>query len=179
MRPFAIVACVLTTALTLVAVDLQACGDKFVRVGGSLRFAGYASIYPASILVYQPIKPDSEAKHEFEDALTRAGHLVTFVPHGTNLAQAAASYKYDLIVGMLADKDTITDQIHALPSRPDYVPMVESGKSAKALDAAAQKEFHCVLAPYRMTKYDALEEIDHAMALRLKAHAPAAAPKKK
>jgi len=182
MRLYAVVACALTTALTFVSVDLNACGDKFVRVGQSARLHGYASIYPASILVYQPVKPDADRKREFEDILTRAGHTVTFVPNGTNLTQAAAAYKYDLIVANYGEDATaVIDQIRSLSARPDVVAIINaaSDKAAKALDAAAQKEFHCVLAPYRMNKYDALEEIDHAMAMRLKAQTPAAAPKKK
>jgi CheY-like chemotaxis protein len=180
MRPYAIVACALATALTFVSVDLQACGDKFMRVGRSARLGGYASTHRASILVYQPIKPDAKRKREFEDILTKAGHTVTFVPHGTNVAQAAAAYKYDLIVTMLADAPTVAEQIRSLPARPDIVASVEAptDKAAKALDVEAQKTYHCILAPYRMNKYDALEEIDHAMDTRLKALSPAGAPKK-
>ena len=180
MRPFATLACVLATALTFVSVDLHACGDKFMRVGRSARLQRYASIHRASILVYQPVKPDAKRKREFEDILTKAGHTVTFVPHGTDLAQATAAYKYDLIVAMLADAPTVAEQLRFLPAHPDIVPSVEAptDKAAKALDVEAQKTYHSVLAPYRMNKYEALEELDHAMATRLKVLSPSAVPQK-
>ena len=165
--------CVAALAMLLAgtAVDLDACGDKFARVGYSARLRGYAAIHRASILVYRPATPNAERAREFEDILTRAGHKAVFVAHGTDIGRAAASAHYDLVIASNDDADAIREQLRSVPSRPDFVPMMTKKPETapeKALEVQAEKEYHVILAPYRMNKFDALERIDHAMATRLK-----------
>lgn len=167
MRRPAMCVAALATVLAGTSVDLDACGDKFARVGHSARQRGYAAIHRASILVYKPATPSAEGAREFEDMLTRAGHKPVFIAHGTDVGRAAASAHYDLVIASYADAAAIKEQLRSLPSRPDVVPMIVK-KPAKALEAQAEKEYHAILAPYRMNKFDALKEIDHAMATRLK-----------
>jgi len=177
MRRFGIVAGALTIVLTLVSVDLTACGDKFVRAGRTARFGGYASIHPGSILVYQPPSPNPAGVRDFELMLTRAGHTVTFLPNGSDVARAAGAAKYDLIVVTSPDVDKVVDQIRSISARPDIVP-ISPEKAAKVVKAQLKKDFHCVLEE-GMDRYEVLDEIDHAMATRLKTRAPSAAPKPK
>jgi len=151
-------------------LDLHACGDKYLRVGHSARLKGYAAMHPAAILVYQPATPDLKGAKEFEEMLLRAGHKPVFVPHGSDIVRAASSAKYDLLIANYADAPAILEQLRLLPARPDIVPMIVK-KPSKDVEAQIKSGYHCLLAPYRMTKFDALEEIDHAMATRQKAMA--------
>ena len=169
----AVVIAAVASALTCMSQDLDACGDKFLRLGQSARLKAYASIHPTSILVYQPATPDPKGVKAFKELLNRAGHTVVFVPHGTGIAQAVAAARYDLVITDYADAATLKEQLQPLPGRPDVLPMLR--KSSKALAAQAEKEYHCLLTP-DMTKYDALVEIDHAIELRLKAAASPGAP---
>src|SRR5689334_16729078 len=98
MRITAILAGALTVALASTSVDLLACGDKFVRVGRSIRLGGYASMYPATILVYQFPKASAEGMREFDSMLTKAGHTVVVIPQGSDIARAAASRSFDLVL---------------------------------------------------------------------------------
>lgn len=167
MRRLAMFVAALMTTLTWTSSDLDACGDKFVRVGQSARLRGYAAIHRASILVYQPARPDAQGARELEEMLTRAGHKPVFIAHGTDVARAAASAHYDLVIANYADAAPIKEQLRSLPARPDVVPMIVK-KPPKAVEVQVEREYHSILAPYRMNKSDALEAIDHAMATRLK-----------
>src|SRR5687767_4286680 len=96
---------VVVTAVTVAAsasADLSACGDKFVRAGRSQRTKGYASLHPASILIY---KPDATAKglKAFESLLKKAGHKPTALQDSAALAQTLASAKYDLVIADYKD----------------------------------------------------------------------------
>jgi len=54
------VAGIITLSLICVSADLSACGDKFLRVGRSARFKGYAAVHPASILIYKSLTSTPE-----------------------------------------------------------------------------------------------------------------------
>jgi hypothetical protein len=162
----ALVVAIAIAALACTSVDLGACGDKFLRVGRSARLKGYASIHPATILVYQPPNATDKRLKEFETLLKQAGHKPVFVPNGARLAAVVAGGKYDLVIADYGDAATIKEQLRSLPARPDVLPILD--KPSKALLAQAEKEYHCLIKPQSMTKYDALEEIDHALDMRLR-----------
>ena len=167
MRRGAIVGAAVVALLVWMSGDLDACGDKFVRVGHSARLRHYAAIHRASILVYESANAKADAVLEFQQMLTRAGHSPVFVSHGTNIARAAAAGEYDLVIANLGDVPQIREQLRSVADRPDVVPLV-AVKLSKAVEAVLEKEYHSIIAPFRMTKFDALEELDHAMAIRLR-----------
>jgi hypothetical protein len=166
MAKYAVIVVTLVAALSTATADLQACGDKYLRVGHSARRRGYAAVHPASILVYKPKNATAKGVKEFDALLKRAGHKPVFLQNGTDLAPAVAAGRYDLVIAAYADAGAIRQQLQSIAGRPDIVPVLD--EPTKALAAEAAKEYHCLITPRSMTKYDALAEIDHAMEVRLK-----------
>ena len=165
LRPVCIAA-VVAAIVASGSVDLSACGDKFLRIGRSARFRGYAAVHPASILVYKPTNSTPAGVREFETMLKRAGHKPVFLENGAGLKQAVAAAKYDVVIADYADAGKIEDEIQSVQARPDLLPILN--KPTKAVEAAAEKAYHCLIKPHAMSKYDALAEIDHLLELRLK-----------
>jgi len=157
-----LVAVVLTSSGT----DLTACGDKFLRIGRSARFRGYAATHPASILFYKPRNSTAAGVQEFEALLKRAGHKPLTVENGSGLSQIFAAASYDIVIADYADAGKLKEELRSVPSNPGLLPILY--KPTKAVAAGAQKEYQCLIKPETMTKYDALAEIDRLMVLRQK-----------
>jgi hypothetical protein len=149
--------------------DLSACGDKFVRAGRSARTKGYAAIHRASILIY---KPNGSAKglKLFEGQLKNAGHTPVALTDEAALSRALASTKFDVVIADYANTAMLRERFRAVSADPGVLPILH--EPTKAQETEARKQYHCIIKPEKMTEYDALEEIDHLMQLRLK---PAAA----
>jgi len=170
MRRLMVVAVAVSAGLACASVDLGACGDKYARVGLSSRLKGYAPIYPASILVYSPEGAKRDDVKEFDALLTRAGHTPVFVPHGGDVQKALTTARYDLVIVHYADAAMVRDLVKAMTGGPLIVPILP--EKLKKLQPRVQTDYHFLITPYRMSKWDALEELDHAMDVRLKAAAP-------
>lgn len=160
--------CVIT--LTIVTIgsacsDAFACGDKFLRVGRSSRFRAYASVHPSSILVYAP-RWTQHGIAEFERMLKRGGHKPLIVTTAAAMSQAFAGAKYDVVITSYSDTPTVRKEIDPLPSRPAVLPLVYKVTKAEAAEASAT--YRCLLNPEKMTSFQALEEIDRLIDLRLK-----------
>jgi len=166
---------VVAAMLTPGSAVLRACGDKFLRVGRSARFRGYAAVHPASILIYRSPSSTPAGIKEFEAMLKRAGHKSVAVENGSGLSQAFAAARYDVVIADYADAGKIKEELQAVPSRPDVLPILY--KPTKAVAAEAQKEYPYLIKPDAMSKHDALAEIDHLMELRLKGTIAAGATK--
>lgn len=167
MRKLVLIAIIVCAGLASASVDLSACGDKYARVGQSSRLKGYAPLYPASILVYSPAGAKRDDVKEFEALLTRAGHKPVFVPHGGDFEKALAAGKYDLVIVHYPDAGAIKDRLQAAPNAPAIVPILPD--KLKKLEPQVHKDYQFVITPYNMSKWDALEKLDHAMEVRLKA----------
>jgi hypothetical protein len=146
-------------------IDVSACGDKFLRVGRSARFRRYASVHPSSILVYAP-RWTRHGISEFEQMLKRAGHQALTVTTADAMSQAFVGGKYDMVITSYQDTASVTKQIETVPSRPALLPILY--KATKAEDAEADATYRCLLKPEKMTPFQALEEIDRLIDLRLK-----------
>jgi hypothetical protein len=167
------VVAVVATTLASGSADLSACGDKFLRIGRSARFRGYAAVHPSSILIYTPANSTPAGIKEFEALLKRAGHRPVVVEHGAGLSQALTAAKYDVVIASYTDTGKIKEELQSVPSQPGILPILD--KPTKAVAAEAEKEYHCLIKLHTMTKQDALAEIDHLIELRLKGTtAPAA-----
>jgi hypothetical protein len=151
--------------LAVASADLDACGDKFLRVGRSARFRRYAALHPAAILIYAPTDSTPAGIKEFEAILKRAGHRTLALPNGADLSQALAAASYDLVIAGYDDTSRIREDLRAVPSGPSLLPVLY--KPSKAAAEQAQRDFICLIKPDAMTKYDALAEIDRLMQLRL------------
>jgi hypothetical protein len=145
--------------------NLIACGDKFLRAGRSQRSKGYAAVYPASILIYKPNATDKGLK-EFETLLRKAGHKPVALKNESALSRALSSSTYDVVIADYADVGPLRDRFGSASTEPGFLPILH--KPSKAQEAEVAKQFHCLLKPEKMTKYDALDEIDHLMEQRRK-----------
>ena len=155
------------------SADLRACGDKFLRIGRSARYRGYAAVHPSSILVYTPASSTPAGIKEFEALLKRAGHRPVVEENVSPLSQAFTTAKFDVVIADFADTGKIKQELQSVPSQPGLLPILN--KPTKAVAAEAEKEYHCLIKLHTMNKYDALAEIDHLVELRLKGtSAPAA-----
>ena len=146
------------------SADLDACGDKFLRVGRSARFRRYAAVHPAVILIYTPANSTPAGMKEFEAVLKRAGHRPVAVGNDANVPLALAGEPYDLVIADYSDAGRIKQDLLASRSKPRLLPILY--KPTKALETEAEKEYICLIKPHAMTKYDALAEIDRLMGLR-------------
>jgi len=156
------------------SADLGACGDKFLRIGRSARYRGYAAVHPSAILIYTPAGSTPAGIKEFEALLTRAGHKPVVVKNGSPLSPSFTAAKFDVVIADFADTGKIKEELLTVPSQPGLLPILN--KPTKAVAAEAEKEYHCLIKLHTMSKYDALAEIDHLVELRLKGTAaPAAA----
>jgi hypothetical protein len=162
---------VAATTLGSGSADLRACGDKFLRIGRSERFRGYAAVHPSSILIYTPTNSTPAGIKDLEALLKRAGHKTLAVENGARLSQVFAAAKYDIVIADYADTGKIKEELQSVASRPGLLPILY--KSSKAVAAEAAKEYHSLIRPDAMSKHDALAEIDRLMELRLKGTAAA------
>jgi hypothetical protein len=160
---------VLVGIVALGRLDSGACGDKFLRMGRSARLRGYAAVHPASILIYAPAHATTSSTRQFETLLKRAGHTPRVVPHGTDLLGTIAAARYDVVIAAFTDTQDLERLLESLSSRPDVLPILY--KPTPEVSAAAAATYHCRLEPERMTKQEALAEIDHLMERRLAARA--------
>jgi CheY-like chemotaxis protein len=157
------VAAVMATA----TADLDACGDKFLRVGRSARFRRYAAVHPAAILIYAPADSTPAGIKEFEAILKRAGHRTVALANGADVSQALVAAPYDLVIADYSDSNRIREHLRAAASKAGLLPILY--KPSKAVAEQAEREFACLIKPHAMTKYDALAEIDRLMQLRQQA----------
>ena len=155
----------LAVMVTSGSVDLSACGDKFLRVGRSARFRGYAAVHPASILIYSPANATPAGIQALEALLKRAGHRALAVEHGTSLSQTFGGAGYDLVIAEYVDAVKVKEQLESVPSRPDVLPILY--KPTKTDAAEAERTYPFLLKPEAMSKSEALAEIDHLMMRRL------------
>jgi hypothetical protein len=146
------------------APDLNACGDKFLRAGRSVRGRRYAALHPSSILVYRPAGSTEKGIRAFEKLLRGAGHTPTVLPREADFARALAAAKYDLLIADYGDARTIGKALDSVPAGPTVLPLV----LGKAAEGEARRDFPCLIKPYAMTEHQALAEIDRVIDRRLK-----------
>lgn len=157
------VAVTIAVAVASARADVHACGDKYLRVGRSARFRHYASVHPSAILVYAP---QWTGIGEFEAMLKRAGHTPMTITTEGALSQALTTAKYQVVITSYAHEATIREALHATSSTAALLPVLY--KPAKREEAAAKAAYECLLRPEKMTKFEALEEIDRLIDLRAK-----------
>ena len=97
--------------------------------------------------------------------LKRAGHSPVVVTTASALSHAFVTGKYEVVIATYADSGAVKKELEALPSRPGLLPIVY--KTTKAVAAEAAAAYPCLLKPDKMTPFQALEEIDRLIDLRL------------
>ena len=162
-------ACLVLAITTVVAsayTDVSACGDKFLRVGRSARFRRYASVHPSAILLYGPRWTGTGIK-DFETMLKRAGHRPVTVMNEAALSEALATAKYEVVISDFTHVATTREAVRAIGSTAALLPVVY--RPTKNEEAEARATYRVLLRPEKMTKFEALEEIDRLIDLQLKA----------
>src|SRR5262245_48802325 len=128
---------VLGAAMMASVADLDACGDKFLRIGRSARFPGYAAVYPAAILIYKPASATSAGIRELAALLKRAGHRPAVVESGSVVDRASAA-SFDVVIATYADAARLREDLRTIPSRPDVLPILLDPSREVAAEAHRQ-----------------------------------------
>ena len=165
MRHFTVTFLVAAVATSLTAIDLSACGDKYLRTASRLG-AAYQAEHPGSVLIYMP--PDSAAARPssrlgLRSTLERAGHHVDAVERHADIQTALTRRTYDIVVADHALVPQVRAALAASHGRPTVVPIFHTG--SKRENDARRKALGCLIWTGERA-YHASAEIDHVMQLR-------------
>lgn len=140
--------------ISLNTVHLDACGDKFLRVGRSMKVRRYSPVHHGSILIYA--NPD--AVRDFRAFLERFGHTSTAVGDARRFADALATGKYEVAVVPANELSRLAGELRNSPSKPEIL---------QVFDDAQRRQPHVCALHSKSSGYDALAEIDHLLDGRL------------
>jgi hypothetical protein len=126
-------------------LDVNACGDKTLRVGKGIRFqqmSAYASRHPSAILIYSPAIPGGNAI-KLRDYLKRIGHKPSLVDSAARLSEAISLGQYDLVLTDFAEAGNLQKQIASSSTRTVVVPVML--KHTKAEETAAARQYKVIV----------------------------------
>jgi len=146
------------------SIDLDACGDKFLRVGRSARFRRYAAVHPAAILIYSPVNSTRAGIDELRALLKRAGHKAVALDRAASVSAALAASPYDVVIADYLDAERLKGDLRSAASQAALLPILN--KPSKAVETEAMRQYAFAIKPDAMTKFDALAEIDRLMESR-------------
>jgi len=153
------------------SIDLDACGDKFLRVGRSARFRRYAAVHPAAILIYTPRNATRKGIDELKALLKRAGHNALVLERTASVSGALMASPVDVIIADYLDADRVKSDVQAASSSAVLLPILTT--PGKAIETEAMQHFAFLIKPHAMAKFDALAEIDRLMESRIRGAAAA------
>jgi hypothetical protein len=154
-------------------VDLDACGDKFLRAGRSSRMSKYAAMYRATILLYPSPTAKPQVVTEWQKMLKDAGHHPFVVARSTALSTVVGAREYDLVITDYGSAARVRSEVASASSKAGVLPVL--GDSSKTSTSRAEAEFEHFIHP-DMTPRETLAEIDHVMEVRLRKTAPGSRP---
>ena len=146
------------------SIDLDACGDKFLRVGRSARFRRYAAVHPAAILIYSPVNSTRAGIDELKALLKRAGHKAVALDRAASVSAALAASPYDVVIADYLDAERLKGDLRSAASQAALLPILN--KPSSAVETEAMRQYAFAIKPDAMTKFDALAEIDRLMESR-------------
>lgn len=165
MRRFLLSLSVAAIAVGSAAVDLAACGDKYIRLAQRLGPA-YTAERAALVLIFMPegsVVPAAAGKIGLHDSLRRAGHAVYAVTRAADLDAALKVRAYDIVIADAASADALSPILQRASGRPTLVPVFHTQSRRELEDARKQRG--CLITS-RARAYHAVAEIDHVMELR-------------
>src|SRR5512132_4295987 len=110
--------------------DLDACGDKFLRVGRSGRFSRYAAVHPAAILIYSPVNSTRAGIDELKAMLKRAGHKAVALDRAASVSAALAASLYDVVIADYLDAERLEGELRSAASQAALLPiLLKPGKA--------------------------------------------------
>jgi len=124
----------------LSAVDLSACGDKYLSVGRGARYQrGYVSLRPVAVAV---LRHAASGKKDFLSRLKMAGHRVEVMNDVAAMKTRLAASKFAVVLADYEDAAAVTASFRELAAKPLFLPVVDAGSTHAA---AAHKEYGCLL----------------------------------
>ena len=160
---------IVTTCISLTAIDLSACGDKYLRTASRLG-AAYTAEHPATVLIYIPgesAAARAASRLGLRPTLERAGHRVDAVERDADFATMVTRKTYDIVITDHADVAGVTTALARGRGRPTVVPMFHTG--SKRENDARRAQLGCLIWTGERA-YHASAEIDHVMELRKDPH---------
>jgi hypothetical protein len=153
-------------ALFLPAIELSACGDKFLRPGRSGRWQTYAAMRPAAILLYQSPTAKPEVMKAWQAMLKKAGHKSMVVRTGDDFTRTVAASQYDVVIADYSEAAKLNALLQAFPSKPGVLPFLN--QPSPELVASAKRDYQQLLSA-KMDQHETLVTIDSLMEIRYKA----------
>jgi hypothetical protein len=132
---------VLILMLSVGAVDMLACGDKFLIAGRGTRYQRPKNARAASVLIYNdPASAVAAAlkKAKVESLLKLEGHRATKVDTLQELSTIVASGRYDVILTANSDFAKVQGLVQASPDPAVVVAVDELVKNRSLLEAIDQ-----------------------------------------
>ena len=123
MRKF--ISLLIFSTVTIAAItDANACGDKTLRVGHSIRYyQSFAARHPAAILIHTAAIPSSNAP-QLSNFLKEVGYKTQVVDEFAQLSEATKSGQYDIVLIGAAEAANLQQQAGSSGSRTVIVPVV-------------------------------------------------------
>ena len=119
------IATVLAGTLALLQAPVHACGEGQFNMGHGLRYQGYLTPRPATVLVYDD---GAEARKALYAGLQKAGHKVTVVGNSRDLSEALRARRFDVVISDLDDVATIQGDAGQVSAPPRVLPVVERSR---------------------------------------------------
>jgi hypothetical protein len=126
--PIRVASLLVALAALATSMPVEACGDKFVRVGRGGRFQrGYVAIHPSSIVVFvNPSSADASTMRKLPSTLKAAGHKAISVSTAAALADALRAQRYDLVMAEAADLPSLSAALAGITPAPGVLPVAAS-----------------------------------------------------
>ena len=155
---------VASATFCLAITEAEACGDKFLVIGRSVKRVPKAR-HPASILLYMRTGsslPQAAKEMKLEATLRQAGHHVAAVAEGTLLRQQLATGQYDFVLADVADTAEVAHDARSSPGAPTIVPVAY--KAGEDATQVSQDAHVLVIKAGKSLSY--LSALDEAMGRR-------------
>ena len=146
------------------SIDLEACGDKFLRIGRSARFRRYAAVHPSAILIYSPTAATRSGIDKLKAILKGGGHKAVAITHSASVTAALSASRYDIVMADYEDAERLKKALGSAASSPTLLPILLNEN--EVVEREAVRRYPFLIRPHAMTKYDALAEVDRLMASR-------------
>lgn len=148
MRMRRTVGLVVVVMLSVGAVEMLACGDKFLIAGRGTRYQRPKNARAASLLIYaDPASAVAAAlkKAKVESLLKLEGHRATKVQTLQELSTIVASGRYDVILTASSDAANVQRMIEASPDAATVIAvddLVKNRSLLNAIDTAVLQRDH-------------------------------------
>ena len=130
---------IISTVTIAATIDVNACGDKTLRVGRSIRYyQNFAARHPAAILIHTAAIPSAKAP-KLSDFLKEVGYKTQVVDEFAQLSEATKSGQYDIVLIGPAEAAILQQQAESSGSKTVIVPVVYKQTKAQRTSVSGYK----------------------------------------